>query len=231
MTNRGDFNFFGTLPDRTLQCGSQIIFENGRKQDLEPTCRFRLDSSTLEATSAEPRREIERSPEGIGRGLLVLLMALAPALAAIWTVRWFVTQDGPAHIYNAQILAWSFHNESPFREVYAIRWQPIPNWAGHLLLAGLVAILPAWLADRLMTSVTLVGFAAAVLWMRWQVARGRDSRPAAVLAALLAMNISWLFGFTSFMLGDMPVSDHPRILVDVPRSVRRRAHHGAFPCF
>ena len=32
---------------------------------------------------------------------------LAP-LSAIWVVPWFVTQDGPAHVYNAQILAESF---------------------------------------------------------------------------------------------------------------------------
>ena len=62
---------------------------------------------------------------------------------------------------------------SPFRDVYTVRWQPIPNWAGPLSLAGLVAILPAWVADRIMTSLTLAGFAAAILWLRWRVAGRR----------------------------------------------------------
>jgi hypothetical protein len=131
----------------------------------------------------------------------ILVIALAPAVAAIWTVPWFVTQDGPAHVYNAQILAWSFDTHSPFRSVYTINWQPIPNWAGQLVLAGLLAITPAWIADRIMTSVTLVAFAAATLWLRWRVARGRGIRVAALFSALFAMNMAWLLGFHSFLLG------------------------------
>ena len=151
--------------------------------------------------SADGAPALERSPARFQRGFVVLLISLAPAMAAIWAVPWFVTQDGPAHIYNAQILAWSFGSNSPFQSVYTIRWQPIPNWAGHLILAGLVAGFPAWVADRVMTSVTLVAFAAATLWLRWRVAPKSDMRPAALLAALLAMNIAWLLGFSSFMLG------------------------------
>jgi hypothetical protein len=134
-------------------------------------------------------------------GLAILAAAVTPALAAVWIVPWFVTQDGPAHVYNAQVLAWSFDPASPFREIYTIRWRPIPNWVGHLALASLVAVLPAWVADRIMTSVTLVGFAAAVFWLRRRVAGRRHLPASACLAALLAMNITWLFGFTSFLLG------------------------------
>ena len=68
-------------------------------------------------------------------------------------------------------------------------------------MAGLIAVLPAWAADRIMTSLTLVAFAAAVFWLRWRVAGARGLRVAALLAALLSMNIAWLFGFTSFILG------------------------------
>ena len=130
------------------------------------------------------------------------MLALVPALAAIWLVPGFVTQDGPAHVYNAQILAWSFDPGSPFRDIYTIRWQPIPNWVGHLALAGLVAVLPAWTADRILISVTLarvrVGRSSGYAG---RVAGGRHLTAAALLAALLAMNITWLLGFTGFLLG------------------------------
>jgi len=132
---------------------------------------------------------------------LVLLLALSPALAAIWLTPSFTTQDGPAHLYNAQIINSSFESPPPFRGVYAVRWRPIPNWAGPFTLSGLVAVLPAWAADRIMTSLTLVAFGASILWLRWCVAGRRGMRVAALLAALLAMNIAWLFGFTSFLLG------------------------------
>jgi hypothetical protein len=139
---------------------------------------------------------------------LVLFVALAPALTAIWTVPWFITQDTPAHVYNAEILARSFDRDSPFAGFFAIRWQPIPNWVGHMLLAGLLGLIPAWAADRIMTSMSLACFAASVFWLRLRIAdtgaaarAGMGHWPAALLAALLAMNITWLFGFTSFTLG------------------------------
>ena len=125
----------------------------------------------------------------------------AGALAAVWTVPWFVTQDGPAHIYNAQILAESFDASSPSRAIYTIAWKPIPNWTGQLILAGLISRLPAWNADRIMTTVTLAGLAAATLWLRWRVAGGKGLVVAAVFSALLAMNLMWLLGFTNFLLG------------------------------
>jgi hypothetical protein len=56
-----------------------------------------------------------------------------------------------------------------------------------------------------MTAATPLGFALAVAWLRWRVAgAGRDrggAAVAAVLAAVLALNVTWLFGFTSFSLG------------------------------
>ncbi len=160
----------------------------------------RLEHPEPNAPEAKVARSLRTIPAGI-RGTAVLAAALAPAVAAVWTVPWFMTQDGPAHVYNAQILALSFDPHSPFRSVYTIQWEPIPNWVGHLALAGLVAVVPAWVADRIMITLTLVGFAAALFWLRWRVAGGRGLTAAALLAALLAMNVTWLFGFTGFMLG------------------------------
>ncbi len=141
-----------------------------------------------------------------GMGAAVLVMALAPAVAAVWAVGWFVTQDSPAHVYNAEILARSFDRASPFRAFFAVRWEPIPNWFGHVLMAALMQILPAQTADRVVTTLALAGFAAATYWLRHQVAgpgrAGRMSSAAgALLAAILAMNVTWLLGFTSFTLG------------------------------
>ncbi len=177
--------------------------------------------ATSECNTSAPKHQIEdrglrtapalaERPVRSGRvwGTTVLIVALAPVLAAIWAVPWFVTQDSPAHVYNAEILARSFDRNSPYATSFAIRWQPIPNWVGHILLAGLVRLIPAWSADRVITSVTLVGFAASVFWLRLRIrdtgpaARtGIGHWPAALLVTLLAMNITWLFGFTSFMLG------------------------------
>jgi len=149
-------------------------------------------------TSAAPELPPVRSRRwGIG----LFVVALAPAFAAIWGVPLLVTQDGPAHLYNAHILERSLSPDSPFRPFFRVRWEPLPNWAGHLATMGLLSILPARQADRVILSVTLVGFAASIAWLRLRVAGWRGMPLASLLAALLALNVTWLFGFTSFLLG------------------------------
>jgi hypothetical protein len=129
------------------------------------------------------------------------VLALAPTLVALGALSGFVTQDGPAHVYNAHILGRSLQSDSPFRSSYAIRWSPLPNWAGHLVLMGLVAVFPPLLAERVVMTLTLCGVAISTLTLRI-VVRGRDGVGMAVVyAALLSLNVSWLFGFHSFLFG------------------------------
>jgi hypothetical protein len=137
----------------------------------------------------------------LAAGLIALVLALAPALAAIAWVPEFVTQDGPAHLDNARILNASLRPDSPFAGTFEVAWQPLPNWSGHLSTMALVAFLPPDLAGRLIAAITMVLFAASLVWLRWVVAGPRGLASASILAALLALNVTWLLGFTSFLLG------------------------------
>lgn len=135
------------------------------------------------------------------RGLLVLGFALLPTLGAVWLLPGYGTQDGPAHVYNASLILGSLQGDPRVNAFYDVRWQPLPNWTGHLALVGLLAIMPAWAADKVMISATLTGFAISLLWLRYRVAGDRGIRTAALMCALLAMNFPWLLGFYSFLLG------------------------------
>ncbi|MEO6811243.1 MAG: hypothetical protein ABI353_19205 [Isosphaeraceae bacterium] len=119
----------------------------------------------------------------------------------VWTVPGFHTQDGPAHLYNAHILVESLSPGSPFKAVYEVRWAPLPNRVGHLTLMALVATFPPWAADRAMLTLTLVGLATSIGWLRWRVQGWRGMSRAAPWATLLAMNVAWLWGFSSFLIG------------------------------
>ncbi len=125
---------------------------------------------------------------------------LVPALAAVWLVPWFVTQDGLAHLYNAGILLDSLRGGEVFGRWFEVRWEPLPNWGGHLTLMGLLTVLPPLAADRMMTSIMLVAVALAAVALRCAVG-GRSAFAARALAALAAMSYSWLMGFASFQLG------------------------------
>ena len=134
-------------------------------------------------------------------GLIALGLALAPALAAVAWVPEFSTQDGPAHLYSARIIAASLGPDSPFRPTFAVTWQPLPNWMGQLATMAAVQFLPPSLAGRAITVLTMVAVAASVVWFRWVVAGARGLWIASIFAALLALNVTWLLGFTSFLLG------------------------------
>src|SRR4051794_40984956 len=115
----------------------------------------KLEVSPLDLTSST--RQV--SPEGLWRGWLRTGLLLSPVLLAIWIVPGFTTQDGPAHVYNAWILADSFSSHSSYDPYFEVRWQPLPNWAGHLALAALFQVVSPRAADRILMSLTLAGFA------------------------------------------------------------------------
>lgn len=135
------------------------------------------------------------------RCLLFFCVLILPVVAAIWGVRWFVTQDGPAHIYNAHILVELAKPNAPLAAAFTARLEPVPNLVGQLLLMGLMSIFSARTADRMMMTLVFVGFASSILWLRWQVAGWKGMWLVAPLAVLLGLNKLWLMGFYSFLVG------------------------------
>lgn len=133
--------------------------------------------------------------------IFAILIAIAPALFAVLVHRWFVPQDGPAHLYNAHILAKSLGSNSPFAATYEVSWTLLPNWLGHLATMVAVTILPAAEAGRLIAVLTFVGVFAAVVWLRKRIA-GRVEPVTILLASLLSLSLPWLLGFTSYLLGE-----------------------------
>src|SRR5215216_851130 len=135
------------------------------------------------------------------RGLIVFGALALPVLIAIWCMPWFVTQDGPLHIYNAHIMLELLKAHSPLQETYAVRWDPLPYMGAHLSLTALMSVLSDRAADRMMLTLTSIGFAGSMLWLRWRVTGWEGMSVAAPLAVLLSLNVLWLLGLYSFMLG------------------------------
>ncbi|HSO74783.1 MAG TPA: hypothetical protein VLU47_08090 [Blastocatellia bacterium] len=133
--------------------------------------------------------------------LFYFLCLAAPVLIAIWFVPWFVTQDGPLHLYNAYLTSALSEENSPLAEFYAPRGGVLPYVGVYKLLAGLMSIMSARAADRFLMMLTSIGFAGSVVWLRWRVA-GSEGLPIVVpLVLLLAVSHLWLLGLYSFLLG------------------------------
>jgi hypothetical protein len=93
------------------------------------------------------------SPWWKNREHLAFLLLLLVHLVPIWAFDYFPSQDGPAHLENANILQ-HFHdpNRSLFREYYVLNRDPNPNWFGHLLLVALMYVFPPRTAEKLFLS-------------------------------------------------------------------------------
>jgi hypothetical protein len=133
--------------------------------------------------------------------LIIFGVLLLPVVIAIWCVPSFMTMDGPAHLYNAEILSEFLKGKPPIRDLYVVHWTPLPNVAGHWLLAALLQVIPAWTAERLVMTLTSAGLSGTALWLRWRVAGRQGLALLSPLAVSLALNSIWLWGFYNFLLG------------------------------
>src|SRR5262245_7799059 len=120
-------------------------------------------------------------------GLILFVAFAMPALAAIWLVPYFVSQDGPLHLLTAHITLELFKGNATTAGFYAVRWDPLPYWSGHLVLTGLLSLFSERVADRTLLSLTSIGLAGAVVWLRWRVAGWRSMAIVAPLTITLSL--------------------------------------------
>jgi hypothetical protein len=94
----------------------------------------------------EPVQARLRSRENLFFTALIIIH-----LIPIWAFRYFPSQDGPAHINNANIIR-EYHSRPVFREYYVLNKDLVPNWFGHLVMAGLMYLVPALVAEKILLS-------------------------------------------------------------------------------
>lgn len=134
-------------------------------------------------------------------GLLVFGAFALPMLAAIWGLSGFVVQDSPLYLYNSHIMLESFKSASPFQPYFALEWTPLPYWGAYAVLMALMPVLPARAADQVLMTLTSVGFATALMWLRWRVSGWQSMAIVAPVSIVLSINILWIYGLHSFLIG------------------------------
>jgi len=120
------------------------------------------------------------------------------SLVPLWAFRFFPSQDGPSHLYNAWLL---LHLHDPalpqIAHYYTLNTMPSPNWITHLLLAGLMMVVQPLVAEKVLLSVYLV---ALPLSARYAIASLRPSAaPLSLLVFPLAYNYFLHMGFYNFV--------------------------------
>jgi hypothetical protein len=86
---------------------------------------------------------------------------LALHLVPVFSVRFFPTVDGPAHLYNSRLIVDLLHDPgSPLSSFFSFNTTINPNWSGHFLQSAFLVFLPAFAAEKLVLLIYLIGFPA-----------------------------------------------------------------------
>jgi len=118
-------------------------------------------------------------------------------LLPIWLFKYFPTQDGPAHLYNAQILR-NYANTFFFRQYFDLRLTLFPNWLSYLVELGLLYLFPALVTEKIFLSLYVILFPLGFFYFLDALQPGRNL--VGFLSFLFIYNYLFLLGFYNFAL-------------------------------
>ena len=123
---------------------------------------------------------------------------LALHLVPILAFHWFPTLDGPCHVYNARLIHDLLAGSGDVGRFFKFNPFPEPNWLGHAIMAAVMFVAPANIAEK----VLLVLFAAGLpLAFRWCARSCGGDRWMVLLAFPFIYCYPMRMGFFNFCLG------------------------------
>jgi hypothetical protein len=126
-------------------------------------------------------------------GALLLFM-----LWPIWTNKYFLTLDGPCHLYNSKVLLdfWRGEHVAFFSGFYDLNHEIDPNWFSHIVLANLMRIFSPQLSEKILLTSYIIGF---LLFSRWLIiAIDPKNRFLIFIPFLFVYNHVFQMGFYNF---------------------------------
>ena len=108
-------------------------------------------------------------------GNAFFLMVLLANVAGLFFTKYYPTMDGPAHLYNSNVLSSLLMGDETLQQFYSINLMPIPNWLSHVILAISGVLLPAYLAEKVLLILYVAGMAISFRLLVVQFAPGNKS--------------------------------------------------------
>lgn len=131
--------------------------------------------------------------------LLFWLLLLA-GLFPLMTHSYFVTLDGPAHLYSGEIIkTLLLAPHGIIGRLFTINPFPVPNWTSHFLFALLGTFLPATFTEK--TVIFLYLFFTPLIFRKLVLALRPENRILSWTMVLFVHNQNFYFGFFNFSYG------------------------------
>ena len=80
-------------------------------------------------------------------------------IAFLFVTKFYPSMDGPAHLYNANLLKDIFLDNQFIESYYQISSIPVPNWSSHFILSFFGLLFPGWLAEKFFLILYVSGMA------------------------------------------------------------------------
>lgn len=127
--------------------------------------------------------------------LLLVFFILIP----IWSVEWFHTGDGSAHLYCANVFnQLLFNDQSIFHRFFELNLRPVPNSIIQLLLSLLLNIFSPQLTMKIVTTLVIIIFCGGYLVLIRQLTGNKSLQP--LLVFTIVFNYPLIMGFYSFII-------------------------------
>ena len=108
----------------------------------------------------------------------LLFIGFAMCLLQVWWPQYYLTGDGPCHVYNAQILhdLWSYNKDTDFYlHFYKLLYQPNPNWLSTIILALLLFVVNGIIAEKIFLTLYVVLFVSGFYLLLRSISNGKSN--------------------------------------------------------
>ena len=128
---------------------------------------------------------------------IILIFLILISILPLWYFKYFPSQDGPSHLMNAKIIR-EYHKpeNAILREYYIFNTNFTPNWFIHLVLVGLLSIVPPLIAEKILMTAYIILLPISVRYIL--TVYGPESKFLAILSFLFIFNFPFHLGFYSF---------------------------------
>lgn len=102
---------------------------------------------------------------------ILLAIVIFILLLPLWQAKYFLTLDGPCHLYNSRLVLDFIlcHHTDFYSPYYQLNHHADPNWFSHATLAVLLSFLPAFLAEKILLTGYVLLFAFSFRFLIKQI--------------------------------------------------------------
>ena len=134
------------------------------------------------------------------RSCILFAALLISICSPVWSVTYFINQDGSGHVYTSFVIQKLLAGDPLFTNIFSLNSFAVPNASGHWMMAGLLIFFSPIVVTKLIITITVGLFAASIVWLRYRTAGPTDLIPTVLLAFAIGFNWLWIQGNYNYIL-------------------------------